>query len=90
MLARTLPVLAAVALAAWAAGEAAGGILAAAGFASGRLTHAAASLSGVAAGCGAFLIGAALTKLLTEEELRMLPKVGRPLAAFLQALRVLR
>ena len=36
MLARTLPVLAAVALAAWAAGEAAGGILAAAGFASGR------------------------------------------------------
>lgn len=90
MLARTLPVLAAVALAAWAAGEAAGGLLAAAGFAPGRLTHAAAGLSGVAAGCGAFLIGAALTKLLTEEELRMLPKVGRPLAAFLRALRVLR
>ncbi|MEC0259950.1 putative polysaccharide biosynthesis protein [Paenibacillus lautus] len=90
MLARTLPVLAAVSLAAWGAGEASGGILTAAGFASGRLTHAAASLSGVAAGCGAFLIGAALMKLLTEEELRMLPKVGRPLAAFLRALRVLR
>lgn len=90
LLARTLPVLAAVALAAWGAGEAASGILAAAGFAPGRLTSAARSLSGVAAGGGAFLIGAALTKLLTEEELRMLPKVGRPLAAFLRALRVLR
>ena len=88
MLARTLPVLA-VALAAWGAGAASGGSRAA-GFAPGRLTHAVASLSGVAAGCGAFLIGAALTKLLTEEELRMLPKVGRPLAAFLRALRVLR
>ncbi|ETT65857.1 polysaccharide biosynthesis protein [Paenibacillus sp. FSL H8-457] len=90
MLARTLPVLAAVALAAWGASAASGGLLGAAGFAPGRLTHVFASLSGVAAGCGAFLIGAAVTKLLTEEELRMLPKVGRPLAAFLRALRVLR
>ncbi|MUG68828.1 polysaccharide biosynthesis protein, partial [Paenibacillus campinasensis] len=59
-------------------------------FAPGRAAAAAASLCGVAAGGGAFVLGAAWTKLLTAEELRMLPKVGKPLAALLRAMRVLR
>jgi len=89
-MARTLAVLAAVALAAWCAQAAAGAILGAAGVAPGRLTDAAAALGGVLAGGGAFLAAAAWTKLLTASELRMLPKVGRPLAALLKALRLLR
>lgn len=90
LLARPALVFAAVALAAWAASSAAGGLLGAAGFALGRAAAAAASLCGVAAGGGAFVLGAAWTKLLTAEELRMLPKVGKPLAALLRAMRVLR
>lgn len=90
LLAKPALMLAGLALAAWGASSAAASILATAGIAPGRLSAASASLVGVAAGGGAFLAGAALTKLLTEEELRMLPKVGRPLAAMLKALRVLR
>lgn len=89
MLARTLLLLIAVGLVAWGAGEASGSMLGAFGIAPGRLVYAAMSLIGVAAGGLTFLIGAALTKLLTEEELRQLPKLGRPLSAFLRFLRVL-
>ncbi|NMO97749.1 polysaccharide biosynthesis protein [Paenibacillus lemnae] len=82
-------VTAGLAMAAWAASTAAGGLVeAAAG--PGRLSAAAASLAGVAAGGGAFVAGAALTKLLSEEELLLLPKAGRPLAALLRKMRLLR
>lgn len=90
VMARTLAVLAAVAVAAWCAQAAAGAMLGAAGIAPGRLADAAAALGGVLAGGGAFLAAAAWTKLLTASELRMLPKVGGPLAALLKALRLLR
>lgn len=90
MLARTLLVLAAVGLAAWGASKAISGMLVVIGFAPGRLAYAAMSLGGVAAGGLAFLIGAALTRLLTEEELAQLPKLGRPISAFLRFMRVLR
>lgn len=90
LLAKPAFMLAGLALAAWGAASAASSILAASGFASGRISAAAASLAGVVAGGGAFLAGAALTKLLTEEELLMLPKLGRPLAAMLKAMRVMR
>ncbi|WP_106769543.1 putative polysaccharide biosynthesis protein [Paenibacillus faecalis] len=90
LLAKPALMLAGMALAAWGAAGATSGILTAAGLSSGRLIATAASLAGVAAGAGAFLAGAALTKLLTEEELRMLPKVGGPLAAMLKAMRVMR
>lgn len=90
MLAKPAFMLAGLALAAWSAASATSGILAAAGLSPGRMSATAASLAGVVAGGGAFLAGAALTKLLTEEELRMLPKVGRPLAAMLKAMRVMR
>lgn len=90
MLARTLLVLAAVGVAALGVSKALSGLLTAFGFAPGRLAYAAMSLGGVAAGGLAFLIGAALTRLLTEEELAQLPKLGRPLSAFLRFMRVLR
>jgi len=90
MLARTLLVLAAVGGAAWGVSKALSGLLAAFGFVPGRLAYAAMSLGGVAAGTLAFLIGAALTRLLTKEELAQLPKLGKPLTAFLRFMRVLR
>ncbi|KOP65728.1 hypothetical protein AMS62_11085 [Bacillus sp. FJAT-18019] len=90
MLARTLLVLAAVGLTAWGTSKALSGLLAAFGFAPERLAYTAMSLGGVAAGGLAFLIGAALTRLLTAEELAQLPKLGRPLSAFLRFMRVLR
>jgi O-antigen/teichoic acid export membrane protein len=48
------------------------------------------SLSGVTAGAIVFVILVVLTKLIREEELRMLPKVGSGLTKLLQRLRVLR
>lgn len=90
LLAKPALLLAGLALAAWAAAGVAGGLVEAAGLGHGRLSAGAASLAGVAAGSGAFLAGAALTKLLSEEELQLLPKVGRPLAKLLRRLRLLR
>ncbi|MFC7682257.1 oligosaccharide flippase family protein [Paenibacillus sp. GCM10028914] len=83
-------ILAGLILAAWGAASGASFIITAAGIASVRLNAAAASLAGVAAGGVAFLAGAVITKLLTEEELRMLPKVGNSLATMLKKLRILR
>ncbi|MBO2945949.1 polysaccharide biosynthesis protein [Paenibacillus sp. F411] len=89
LLLRPALVTAGLVLAAWAASTAAGGLAAAAGLGTGRMSAAAASLAGVAAGAGAFVAGAVWTKLLSEEELHLLPKIGRPLAALLTRLRLL-
>ncbi|WP_054956723.1 putative polysaccharide biosynthesis protein [Paenibacillus dakarensis] len=77
-------------LAAWAMSGAVSGMFTVLGNGSGRLGAAAASLAGVTAGGAVFLAGTVLVKLLTEEELRMLPKVGGPLADMLKAIRILR
>lgn len=81
-------VLAGMALAAGAAMLAADALLSAAGLHA-RLTAAAASLAGAAAGGAAFLAGAVKTRLLSEQELRMLPKIGASLAGLLRRLRLL-
>lgn len=89
LLAKPVFIIAALALAAWGISNATGDLLAMVGIAEGRLSAAASSLTGVAAGAVVFLAGAVLTKLLTEEELRMLPKVGSPLVTMLKAMRML-
>ncbi|OAB33564.1 hypothetical protein PMSD_15195 [Paenibacillus macquariensis subsp. defensor] len=76
----------AAASAQWAAAA----VLSALGIRAGRMVAVVESLSGVTAGAIVFVILVALTKLIREEELRMLPKVGNGLARLLQKLRVLR
>lgn len=83
-------IIAALAIAAWGASSAVGELLAMVGIAPGRFSAAAESLTGVLAGGVVFIASAAFTKLLTEEELHMLPKVGRPLVTMLKAMRILR
>lgn len=90
LLAKPLFIITGLALAAWGVSGAVEGILTVSGIAPGRLGVSAASLAGVAAGGGAFLAGAAFTRLLTEEELRLLPKIGKPLTKMLAAMRLLR
>lgn len=85
MLAKPAFVLAGMALAAGAAMLAADALLSALGLHA-RLTATAASLAGAACGGAAFLAGAAKTGLLSERELRMVPKIGAPLARLLQRL----
>ncbi|MWV47572.1 oligosaccharide flippase family protein [Paenibacillus sp. HJL G12] len=80
-------ILAGMALAAGAAMLAADALLSAIGLHA-RLTAAAASLAGAATGGAVFLAGAARTRLLSEQELRMLPKIGAPLAVLLRKLRL--
>lgn len=86
--ARPALLTAGLALAAAAASWGAGGLFAAAGMGGGRLASLAQSVLGVAAGCAAFLGGAARLRLLSEEELRQLPAVGHKLAGWLAALRL--
>ena len=87
-LAMPAAVLAGMALAAGAAMLAADALLSALGLHA-RLASAAASLAGAAAGGAVFLLGAVRTRLLSEQELRMVPKVGAPLADLLRRLRLL-
>ncbi|MGN7360993.1 putative polysaccharide biosynthesis protein [Paenibacillus sp. SAF-054] len=88
MIGRPAVVLAGMALAAGAAMLAADALLSALGLHA-RITAAAASLAGAAAGGAAFLAGAAKTRLLSLQELRMLPKIGAPLAGLLRRLRLI-
>lgn len=83
-------IIAGLALAAGSAQWASGAALHALGLQGVRLAAAVGSLAGVAVGATVFLILAVLTKLLSEEELRMLPKIGNVLANLLRKLRVLR
>ncbi|MGF7049703.1 PST family polysaccharide transporter [Paenibacillus sp. DS2015] len=83
-------IIAGLALAAGSAQWATGAALQALGLLQGaRLAAAVGSLSGVAAGAAVFLILAVLTKLLSEQELRMIPKMGNLLANLLKKCRVL-
>lgn len=88
-LAKPALMLAGMAVVAGAAALAADAVLSALGLPA-RLVAAAASVAGAAAGGAVFLAGAVLAKLLTEEELAMLPKIGRPLTALLKRVRLLR
>ncbi|OAB43442.1 putative polysaccharide biosynthesis protein [Paenibacillus antarcticus] len=65
-------------------------VFSALGLRAGRMVAVVESLSGVTAGAIVFVILVVLTKLIREEELRMLPKVGSGLTKLLQRLRVLR
>lgn len=87
-IAKPAAILAGMALAAGAAMLAADALLSALGLHA-RLAAAAACLAGAAAGGAVFLIGAVQTRLLSEQELRMVPKVGAPLAGLLRKLRLL-
>lgn len=88
LLGKPAAVLAGMALAAGAAMLAADALLPKLGLHA-RITAAAASLGGAAAGGAVFLAIAAKTGLLSGQELRMLPKIGAPLAALLRKLRLL-
>ncbi|MCJ8015072.1 polysaccharide biosynthesis protein [Paenibacillus sp. KQZ6P-2] len=88
LLGKQAAIIACMALAAGAAMLAADALLSALGLHA-RITAAAASLAGAAAGGAVFLAGAVKTRLLSEQELRMLPKIGAPLAALLHRLRLL-
>ncbi|OAB42731.1 putative polysaccharide biosynthesis protein [Paenibacillus glacialis] len=90
LLAKPALILAGLASAAAGAQWAAAAVLSALGMRAGRMVAVVESLCGVTAGAIAFVILVALTKLIREEELRMLPKVGSGLAKLLQKLRVLR
>ncbi|MEC0094130.1 putative polysaccharide biosynthesis protein [Paenibacillus macquariensis] len=90
MLLKPAIILAGLASAAVGAQWAAAAVLSALGIRAGRMVALVESLSGVTAGAIVFVILVALTKLIREEELRMLPKVGNGLARLLQKLRVLR
>jgi len=90
MLLKPAIILAGLASAAVSAQWAAAAVLSALGIRAGRMVAVVESLSGVTAGAIVFVILVALTKLIREEELRMLPKVGNGLARLLQKLRVLR
>ncbi|MDR0270140.1 polysaccharide biosynthesis protein [Paenibacillus sp.] len=85
MLAKPALIFAGMALAAGAAMLAASALLSALGLHA-RLAAAAASFAGAAAGGAVFLAGAAKTRLLSEQELRMVPKIGAPLAGLLSRL----
>ncbi len=90
LLAKPALILAGLASAAAGAQWAAATVSSALGLRAGRMAAVVESLSGVTAGAIVFVILVVLTKLITEEELRMLPKVGSGLAKLLQKLRVLR
>ncbi|WP_438348306.1 putative polysaccharide biosynthesis protein [Paenibacillus sp. FA6] len=83
-------VLAGLASAAGSAQWAAGATLATLGLHSGRLVATIEGLSGVVAGAIVFVVLIALTKLISEEELRMLPKIGHRLAKLLKQLHIMR
>ncbi|AOZ92813.1 putative polysaccharide biosynthesis protein [Paenibacillus crassostreae] len=89
-LAKPAVTLAGMASAAGAAYWAAGGALASLRLPPGRLVATVESLSGVLAGAIVFVVLIVLTKLISEEELRMLPKIGNGLANWLKKLHVLR
>ncbi|AJS60739.1 putative polysaccharide biosynthesis protein [Paenibacillus sp. IHBB 10380] len=82
-------IIAGLALAAGSAQWATGAALLTLGLQGARMVATVGSFTGVVAGATAFLILAVLTKLLSEEELRMLPKIGNALALLLKKLRVL-
>lgn len=88
LLAKPALMLAGMAAAAGAAAVATEAALSALGLHA-RLTAAAGSLAGATAGGAVFLVGAVLTKLLSEEELRMVPKIGSLLIKPLKKLRLL-
>ena len=90
VLARPAIVLAGLASAAGSAQWAAGVTLAALGLHSGRLVATIEGVSGVMAGAIVFVVLIALTKLISEEELRMLPKIGHRLANILKQLHIMR
>jgi len=90
LLVRPAIILAGLASAAAGAQWVAAAVLAALGLRAGRMVAVVESLSGVTAGAIVFVILIVLTKLIREEELRMLPKVGSGLTKLLQKLRVLR
>ncbi|GAB6992562.1 putative polysaccharide biosynthesis protein [Paenibacillus pini] len=82
--------LGAMALAAGGAAYAAQAVLPALGLPSARLGAAAGSLLGAAMGGAVFIAGAAWLQLLSEAELRMLPKIGSKLIKPLQKLKLLK
>ncbi|HEY2492348.1 MAG TPA: oligosaccharide flippase family protein [Paenibacillus sp.] len=86
---KPLVIIAGLALAAGSAQWATGAALLTLGIQGERMVAALGSLTGVVAGVTVFLILAVLTKLLSEEELRMLPKIGNVLAILLKKIRVL-
>ncbi|WP_136607565.1 putative polysaccharide biosynthesis protein [Paenibacillus dokdonensis] len=88
MLAKPAVIFAGMAPAACAAMLAADALLSVLGLHA-RISAAAASLAGAAAGGAIFLAGAAKTGLLSEQELRMLPKIGAPLSRLLSRLHLL-
>ncbi len=90
LLAKPALILAGMFSAAAGAQWAAATVLSAIGIHSGRLSAVVESLGGVTAGAIVFIILVVLTKLIEEEELRMLPKIGNGLTQLLQKLHVLR
>jgi O-antigen/teichoic acid export membrane protein len=89
VLAKPALVLAGLASAAGGAQWAAGATLAVLGVHSGRMAAAIESLSGVVAGAMVFVMLVVLTRLISEEELRSLPKIGHRLAKLLKQLHIL-
>ena len=89
VLAKPALVLAGLASAAGGAQWAAGVALAVFGLHSGRIAATIESLSGVVAGAMVFVVLVVLTKLISEEELRSLPKIGHRLAKLLKQLHIL-
>lgn len=90
LLAKPAVILAGMVSAAAGAQWVAATALSALGIQSGRLSAVMESLGGVMAGAIVFIILVVLTKLIEEEELRMLPKIGNGLTRWLQKLHVLR